>query len=302
MRAYFLRFSIVAVLFCSVAAIAAGQEAPQSCTDQVWVVDTHCVCCADLDSVGFRQLQADRSWASSDLNGFLAADDPGTPTVIFVPGNRATTQDAVEMAWQVHQMLKVCGAGCVRTVAWAWPAERVSRRNRPDVQTKACRSDLESHLLGLLLSRIDPAVRVRMVGYSFGARVIAGGLHLQSGGTLNGVCLPEVVQRTPMRAVFVAAAIDTDWLVPGHRNGLAMTQLEHLLVTVNSADTGLRFYPLMYGRGGPHAMGFCGPDCCGCMGDKLELLNLTCEVGRNHDWDVYFCSPSLRARLAVGGE
>lgn len=297
MRSHIGRLAVFVLLVGKLVGTAAGQPAQNACADQIWLLDTHSACCPALEAVHYWQLQADRCWAPANLDAFLATDDPRVPTVIVVTGNRATTQDAVNMTWQVYGQLKACGAGCVRMVVWAWPAERISRRNRPDVRAKACRSDVEAHLLGLLLSRIDPAVRVSMVGYSFGARIIGGGLHLLAGGALNGYCLPHPVQRTPMRAVFVAAAIDTDWLLPGRRLGLAMTQLEHLLVTVNGADPGLRFYPLMYGLGGPHAMGYAGPDCCWCLGGKLELLDVTCSVGRNHAWDGYFCSTWLRGRL-----
>ncbi len=297
MHSRMTRLSIALFLLWGVSGFAAAQPVQTPSADQTWFVDTHAACCAELETACFSQLQPDQCWAAANLDAFLATDDPNLPTVVFVPGNRATRQDAMDMAWQVQQQLKACGAGCVRMVAWSWPAERISRRNRPDVRAKACRSDVESHLLGQLLSRVKPEVRVSLVGYSFGARVIGGGLHLVSGGTLNGYALPQAVQRAPMRAVFVAAAIDTDWLLPGHRHGLATMQLEHLLVTVNSNDPGLRFYPLMYRVGGPQALGYAGPACCGCPDEKLELLDVTCSVGRHHGWEFYFCSRGLLARL-----
>ena len=76
--------------------------------------------------------------------------------------------------------------------------------------------------------------------------------------------------------------------------GLGLT--ERMLVTCNPADPVLRWYPWLYGRGGPEAMGFAGP--CGAAQDKLEVLNLICETGRCHAWDCYWGSPSLVARVA----
>jgi len=273
---------------------------------QVWLVSTRaayrCVSPDGVDAIRFWHLQGDSQWGEADRAAFLAADDPALPTTVVIPGNRATAQDAIDMGWQVLGQLEAAAPGRTRLVVWAWPAERTSRRNRPDVQLKAARSDTESYWLAAILGRMHPQVPVNLVGYSFGARIITGACELLAGGQIacRRLDAEGPARRAPMRAMLVAGALDAHWLLPGYRNGRALSQLDRLLVTVNGCDPVLRFYPLMYGRGGPPAMGYVGlaaPACLGAEREKIELLGVSCEVGKNHAWDAYFCSAALRQRM-----
>ena len=65
-------------------------------------------------------------------------------------------------------------------------------------------------------------------------------------------------------------------------------------VTVDPCDRVLRRYPRLYGRGGPQALGCAGPAGCDCA--KLELLDVTCTVGKKHDWERY--EPAVSGRVA----
>lgn len=75
-----------------------------------------------------------------------------------------------------------------------------------------------------------------LVGYSFGARVITGALHLLAGGQVAGRRLPQ-------------------------------------------------------------PLGSCGP-ACGWRPEKIELLGVSCSVGRAHDWASYMHSAGLLRRMA----
>ncbi len=57
-----------------------------------------------------------------------------------------------------------------------------------------------------------------------------------------------------------------------------------MLVVRNGCDRVLKWYPRIYGRGGPDALGFIGPTGCGEY-NKIELLDVACEVGRDHHWE-----------------
>jgi hypothetical protein len=61
----------------------------------------------------------------------------------------------------------------------------------------------------------------------------------------------------------------------------------------------MQFYPRMYGRRGPQAVGQSGPYCCagpdGC--EKIEAVNVACTVGKKHDWRLYQAAPALVQRL-----
>jgi len=308
-----LRFSRVtaaalAVAFGLVALVASDVSAADSGPDQVWLISTRnapwsCPPAGEDVPLDYRQLGPDCRWLPADREAFLASDDPAVPTSVFIPGNRADSRTAIQQGWQLYRELKCRAEGRpFRFVIWSWPADRIRGGNRRDVRVKACRSDVQSYYLARWLGQVGPQVPVCMVGYSYGARIITGALHILAGGQVAGRGLPEEssVDRGPVRAVLVAAAMDSDWLLPDRRNGLALSQLDHLLVLQNCSDPVLKFYPLMYGIGGPEALGRTGPACPGRLGDeleKIELLDVSCSVGRNHDWDQYICAPGLRGRL-----
>ena len=91
-----------------------------------------------------------------------------------------------------------------------------------------------------------------------------------------------------IRAILLADADDADSLAPCGRNGLAVSLLDQALITCNGCDRVLKWYPRMYGRGGPEAIGFTGP--CGIEDpQKISLLDVSGAVGRTHDYQCY-CS------------
>jgi hypothetical protein len=154
------------------------------------------------------------------------------------------------------------------------------------------------------LRRMDPNVPVSLVGYSFGARTIAGALDLLAGGTFAGRTLPDgaaPAKRAPVRAVLWAAAMGAGWLSPGYAAGDALSVADRILVTRNLCDPVLKFYPLMYRGRGPQAMGYVGPACISRLGaeaEKVAILPVECSVGRNHDVKCYLRAGPVRAQLA----
>lgn len=276
--------------------------------ERIWVISTRRapICSSDASrDAGFHYwlLGADNQWLPSDRKQFLAADDPDVSTCFFAHGNRTDRQGAVKDAWLVFRDYKKLAQGKpFRFVIWSWPSNRIGRRNRPDVQIKAARADLQSYYLANLLNEIEPNVSVSLVGYSFGARAIVGASHMLGGGRVAGRGLPSpVTERTgSMRAVLVAAAMGCDWLLEGHRNGMAMAQFDRVLITRNASDNALRWYSRMYCRRGPQALGYVGPSCPRLLGEarqKVETLDVTSQVGKSHDWTRYFFESSLRKHL-----
>ena len=288
--------------------LGAGVCAADSAPDHVWLISTRraassCPTGTGEDRLAYWRLETDR-WLSSDREAFLATDDPAVPTSIFIHGNRTGRQKAVRVGWSVYRHLKrEAGDRAFRFVIWSWPADRIRGRKRRDSQVKASRSDVEGYYLASCLQRINPEVPVNLVGHSFGARVITGALHMLAGGRVAGRGLPDErtpAKRTLLRAVLVAAAVDNDWLLPGRRNGLALSQLDSVMITRNSCDPVLRWYPLMYCIRGPRALGHTGPACpawLGPEGEKIELLGVECSVGRNHDWTGYLSALTRHSRL-----
>ena len=68
----------------------------------------------------------------------------------------------------------------------------------------------------------------------------------------------------------------------------------------NPLDAVLRFYPLMYGRGGPAALGYTGiRNGCRLGEDRQKVceLNVSEAVHRRHGWGHYVNSPWIIRRL-----
>ena len=299
---------VAAALALIVPTIAQAADANDT-AQEVWVVSTRHAARAGRvasaeEKIRYWQLGADRHWNRMSAAQLLGDDRP-IPTTVFVHGNCTNHNFAVRSGWYVYRRMKRDARGRpFRFVIWSWPSDRVARRYRQDARTKAGYSDVQAYYLANCLRQISLRAPVSLVGYSFGARVITGALHLFGGGRIAGRRLPDredsepaETRRQPIRAVLVAAALDSDWLMPGHRNGLALSQVERLLVTRNGHDRVLKWYPLMYGLGGPRAMGHAGP--AGCRdAQKIELLDVSCSVGRDHAFAHYMRASALQRRLA----
>jgi hypothetical protein len=277
-------------------------------TAETWLLSTRCApLCGDLE-VGKGRIRCWRSsrgcdWETADAETLYRDSADHRPTVFVIHGNRISSGEAVDFAWPVFRHLESHSEGRpFRLVIWSWPSDRISRRNRPDVQIKAAYCDSQSYYLADSVRRLDAATPLHLVGYSFGARIITGGLHLLAGGRLAGRQLPkneeEPVARTvPLHGYLVAAALDCYCLSSGCRNGLALSQADSFWITCNGCDPVLRWYPRLYGRGGPQALGYVGP-CCNGDTEKLKVVDVSCAVGRAHDWECYLYYSGLLPKLA----
>ena len=168
-------------------------------------------------------------------------------------------------------------------------------------------SDVQSYYLARFLADFQPDAPVSLIGYSLGARVATGAMELLAGGSIADRRLPaEVVVRRarqhprPFRVVLMAAACDADWLLPDHRDGQALSLVDRMLVTTDARDPAMKWYSRLYGRGGPEALGYAGPCCLPQPGScgKIELIDVSCSVGRRHDWDIYATAPELASAWA----
>ncbi len=278
---------------------------------QMWLVSTRCASsCPRLDQTSrlqYWRCDPDDKWRISSIGEVLASDDPETTTLIYVHENRVSEKELFRRVPIVFQQLsKVAPAGKrFRLIAVSWPSDRIGRRQRPDVQIKAQRSEAHGFYLAWLLNQIHPDVPVTLFGDSFGPRMIAASLHCLAGGSIQGQCLTQRThpRRRAVRAVLMSAALDAHWLSPGQRYGLALTQVEHLLVTVNPADQALQWYPRMNHllHKGANALGFVGVPCdCSLSHQvgKIVQWNVSGIVGSTHSWQVYEGSPLIMRQIA----
>jgi hypothetical protein len=280
-------------------------------THQLWLLSTRSASsCPRLDQTGrlrYWRCDADYQWRNSSLSEVLGSDDPETTTLIYVHENRVSEAESFDRARVVfRQLSKVAPAEKrFRLIAVSWPSDRIGHRGRPDVQIKAQRSEAHGFYLAWLLDQIDPDVPVSLFGDSFGPRMITASLHCLAGGSIQGQRLSERADppRRPVRAVLMSAALDAHWLSAGQRHGLALTQVERMLVTVNPADEALRFYPRMYRLvpKGADALGYVGLRCGHLMNQhagKIVEWNVSSIVGRTHSWRVYEGSSLVMQQIA----
>jgi hypothetical protein len=295
----------VAVLMALV--FSAGTYAAERKLGSFWVINTRKAPWSRSsrgdDRIEYRYLDEGSCWRPSDSKALLATDDSAVPTCVFVHGNRVDRRAALKVGRGLYAELSRQASRPFRFIIWSWPTDRMRAGVLKDVHLKAVRSDLESYYFARWLRRVDPHVPVSLIGYSFGARVIAGALHLLGTGKVDGgrpAQEPPPARQAPLRVVLVAAALDNTSLAPTGRFASALSQVDRALVTRNSLDPVLRWYHRLRGPRGPNALGHGGPACSTRVDpnrEKMEVLGLDCSVGRHHAWGAYFGAGPLRARL-----
>lgn len=273
--------------------------------DEVWLVSDRSLGCPDavasqpqLETWQF-DLNA-HNWNASSQDAFLAASDPTKPTVFWVHGNWKDAGTAREEGLEVYQQLTrgVSADRPIRFVIFSWPSTR-THGLREDARRKYYRTNFDSYYLASLVNQIDPKVPVDIVGFSFGAKVVIGALHLLGGGTLAGHALPQpLVARAPIQAVPICAAVNSDALAIGRSNGQALPAVSRMLALNNGCDRALKHYAAVDPCNRPQALGYTGA--VGPLGDnasKLRQVDLCCAVGKEHYWGAYFYNPSIVARM-----
>jgi hypothetical protein len=274
--------------------------------DQIVVINTRNLCgCCDSESFHEGIMVENyalvdetgcRCWQPNDLQSFLTFD-PTVPTVIFVHGNQITPGDAKSEGLDVyrHMILHGCDAPPVRFVIFSWPSSQISGLLR-DVRVKAARTGPAGYQLAWLIDQLPEETPLSMVGFSFGARIITGGLHVLAGGSLGGCCcLSEHLHpnRPPMSVILMASALHSYWLAPGQYHGLAMTQVSRMCLINNCDDNAMKYYGFIEpGLGGPQALGLCGPTCISPdYAQKIVNRDVSCSVGSEHLLMRYICAP-----------
>jgi hypothetical protein len=275
--------------------------------DELWLVSGRGLGCGDLQQrvakLQIWRYDREESWTKANLDEFLASDDPSFVTTIFVHGNRISCDEAFTKGWSAYRTLVRCAdERPIRFVVWSWPSEAVDGPLN-DARVKAGRTDPAAFHLAWFVDQLNPQVPVSYWGHSFGARVVTGALHLLGGGEIQGARLEERrhADRQPMHAVLLAAALDDDWLLPGHCHGQALSQTASLLLVNNGCDRLLQRYHLIYGRRCcQQALGYVGLNTSYLpAGDaeKVSQIDACCQVGKRHTLDNYLASSFLVAQM-----
>jgi hypothetical protein len=271
--------------------------------DQVWVVSTRCLGCPSggTQEPGWQLWRYEQGWWQPRTSAeFYAADSADVVTPFYIHGNRIdhglATSDGLATYFQLAG--KFDDEPPVRFVIWSWPSSQIHGQLK-DVRAKAARSDVDAYYLARFLAAMQPEVRVGLIGYSYGARIACGALHLLGGGSLIGLTL-EPAPRPQARVALWAAGIHNHWLLPGHYHGEALKQAEAWFITINCCDPALMRYRFVDPCSDPAALGYSGMYGRNLLpadlNARIEEVNVTNIVGKTHDNDPYLYSLYIQNR------
>ncbi len=212
-----MAFLVLIVAIQGVARAADSRVSGES--QQVWLISTRSAprygnLENGLEKITYQRLDVrdgSAGWLLSDADAFRASGDPSIPTTVFIHGNATGADVAVRQGWSFYSRMRQIAAGrSFRLVIWSWPAERVVRGIRADVQLKITYSDTESYYLARTLPSVTPGTPVSLVGYSLGCRIAGGALQLLAGGQAGGRRLsPDAI------AAWTTGTLRRGYFVPG---------------------------------------------------------------------------------------
>ena len=235
-------------------------------------------------------------WVHTDWKQIRASAAEGS-TVVYVHGNRVEPGEATYRGLRVYQSMKSSlRRPPQRFIIWSWPSSTIAGPVK-DVHIKAARTPAVGWQLAWFLDQLPAEANVSLVGYSFGARVISGALHVLGRGSLGSLRLnsrqhPDL---PPLRVGMIAAAYDADWLQPGHFHQRAMSQVERLILVTNHRDPAMRLYHFSVERGRVHALGKTGPTNPGSLKSanrRIKKIDVSHSVGRSHALVDYLAASS----------
>jgi hypothetical protein len=265
--------------------------------DQVWLISTrHLGCCMGGKNWPTYQiwLYEKGTWQPRTEAEFFAADSAEIVTPMYVHGNRLTAGEASSygLSFYFEFVGKFDHEPPVRFVIWSWPSDEIKGQLK-DVRAKADRSDYEAYYLACFLARMKPEVHVGLLGYSFGARIVSGALHLLNGGAICGQMV-SAGDHPQFRVALWAAAEHNYWYQPGQFHGRAPAAADAWFITINCCDPVLARYRFLDKCSDADAVGYSGiygrnllpPD----VNSRIEERNVTNIVGGTHDWRAYLYS------------
>lgn len=299
--------------------------------DEFWIASTRDLC--EIPSTGselpidWQRQGPDGARQPSTIDA-LVENASQAITVFYVPGNRIANEEAERRAWRLYGVLKAASdEQPLRVVLWSWPSDKI-KGQRADIRVKSERTFPESFYLGAVLRRLKVHDKVSLVGYSFGARIICGALHLVSGGMLDGLALdgtplggdtpdgdlpPTAATAAQFRVLLMAAAAPTSWLLPDGYHAGALSQVHQMLILYNPQDAALRHFHLM-DPDRQRALGYAGLDLRRLPGyraasqespaeslaaghDRVRQRAVQLEIGNAHDENRYYLSRRVLEEL-----
>ncbi|WP_146389885.1 alpha/beta hydrolase [Allorhodopirellula solitaria] len=270
-------------------------------SDRIWLINTRCLshhtCCMDLNRPDFRVERLDpcgRRRASS-VEEYLSSMDSTRPRIIYVHGNRRDSCRAISQGLYVYRQL-AChrhGDQPFDWVIWSWPSD-ASALFIADAREKAQRTDSQGlYVAWLLREHYQRSQPTGLIGFSFGGRIVTGALHALAGGTVGRRTTgAPAITGANIDVGLLAPAVDTTWMMPQGRHGLATQNMNRLSLLYNRRDIALRFFKLVSRNPGGQALGYTGPRCFARRhdGTPLPVRAFDCAqtVGNHHSEKLYY--------------
>ncbi len=283
-----------ALMTCFILCVFAVQIAWAA--QDVWIVDSHAASWTRATDeayakITYTQLDENR-WQRKDAAAFAETLSKDVPLVIYVPGYTTTMDDLVSIGMC---MVRAYGPGrTARTVFWNWPSERVTGGLGNDIRGKIYVAQANAEYLAKFLKSLPADTKVSLVAFSFGTRVACDAVENLKDS------MPENLH---VRMVLMGAATDYAALGEKYRNADVPKIAEKILVLYNPDDRALHFYPRLYGgRGGPEALGKCGPPrnlILPEFRDRVEGVNVNPYVGPKHQTILHLSTPAFRNRMGT---
>jgi len=235
-------------------------------------------------------------WKATDWREAVQSA-PAARTVVYVHGNRIEPGEDRQRGMMIYRSIVSQGKPKqpIRFIIWSWPSTTIPGLIK-DMKVKAARTCPAGWQLAWFLDQLPAETPVSLIGYSYGARVASGALHVLGGGRLGGKRLTDRrhPDRSPIRVAMIAAAFDEDWILPGKYHGRAVSQIEELVLVTNHRDPAMRLFHFSVERGRIHALGKDGvsrPQSLGRAARRIRPLDMTHEVGRSHLLVDYLAVP-----------
>lgn len=198
-------------------------------------------------------------WHFDSLDSALI--DDGRLTILYVHGNFMERNNARDRVLILNRYLKAKAKRPYRLLMLSWPSAREPHPLR-DVYENAESAESQALVVARLLERLGSQSQVSVLGFSFGARAVTGGLHFASGGIVPGYVpplqYPYEGQLSRYRVALVAPAVDRSWVSESGRHSHALDRVDGLINLYNSRDPILRRFRFIDRLSRPVAAGFAG--------------------------------------------
>lgn len=242
-------------------------------------------------------------WEPLSVDAFVNDKQPDVTTLIYVHGYDFSKEKAERVGWATYHAIcdRLPVDKRVRFVIWSWPT--VAKKFRPvrDFIDKAQRSDADAYYLAWFLAQLPSDARVSVAGSALGCQVAQGALHLVGGGALNDarLVLPEGHKWPPIATVFIAPAVNNDWLYPGGYHQQAISATLQLLLVNNPTDVALCRYGQPW-KSKPVALGQSGltdVEKLGEFSQRIEQYDASEQIGEAHGVEHYLRRPEIVDRV-----